>query len=410
MTNLESLRMFVNNLTPVVKKHDEALMERVLETVGKIPGILGLSETEFEKGEISKIRTRLSEKQKDQIFDAVKDFLRLSPHIPPHNVELLYKSSFVMLISHFDFLIGDLIHYFYQRYPESLSAKELSMTLSELKLCADLTEAMDCVVKKEVDKVLYSNLEDQKRYLRDYLKIDTKENIIHWNKINEAMERRNIIVHNNSKINTRYLKSADLSVVPEKTKDLKEGRRIVINEDYFTNVFDEILIAGVILIQCCWRKWRKDDIDNADSMLIQDMYNALLGEKWPVAERLGLFSKDCGPYNEKNRLYLHINYCQALKWQNKKKELEKELKEFDVSGLSPMYVLALCALKSDRDNFYKNIEKAIAIDKGKFRKSDFMEWPLFRELRKDPDYEEKINRAYMSISSEEQKTDSKNSH
>ena len=156
-----------------------------------------------------------------QILKAIKAL----PHLTQSNVKLLHKSAFVMLISYFDFLISDLIHYFYQRYPESLSGKELSIKLNELKLCDHLTEAMDYIVNKEVDKVLYDSLEVQKGYLKNYLKIDIKENIIHWDKINEAIERRNIIVHNNSKINRRYLKSVDLSVIPEKTKNLKEGKK-----------------------------------------------------------------------------------------------------------------------------------------------------------------------------------------
>jgi len=225
--------------------------------------------------------------------------------------------------------------------------------------------------------------------------LTAKKNIINWNIINEMIERRNIIVHNDSKINRRYLKNVDLPVIPEKTKDLKEGQKIIIKEDYFMAVLNEVVIAGTILIQCCWRGWEKDDISDADEELIRNIYDALCEEEWRIAEKLGLFSKECEVYNEQHRLYLDINYCQSLKWQNKKKELEKELEKFDESSLRPIYVLALSALKSDRDKFYKNIKKAITIDR--LKKKDLMEWPLFRELRKDPNYEKKIRNILASI-------------
>lgn len=389
--NLQGLGIFVTNVAPVVKKYDEALTEEIERVFRKVSKIAGLPESELEGGKRRKTEIKLTKKQAKQIVDALKGL----PRLTPLQVELLYKSSFVMLISYFDFLVSDLIHYFYQRYPESLSGKELSLTLSELKLCDNLTEAIDYVVNKGVDKVLYGNLENQKRYFRENLKIDTNENIIHWDRVNEAMERRNIIVHNDSKINRRYLKSVNLPVIPEKPKDLKEGKKITVSEDYFITVFDEILIAGIILIQCCWRKWRKGDIDNADSQLISSTYNALSEEKWTVAERLGLFSKERKISNERNRLYLDINYCQSLKWQNKKDELEKELEKFDTSTLRPIYILALCALKSDKRNFYKNVERAIIVDE--LKKESFMEWPLFRELRKDPNYKKRIEAAFSSI-------------
>lgn len=202
-------------------------------------------------------------------------------------------------------------------------------------------------------------------------------------------------MHNNSKINRRYLKSVDLSTIHEKTKNLKEGKKIGINEDYFTNIFDEIFIAGIILIQNCWRKWKDDDIDNADSYLIRNMYDALCQEKWIVAERLGLFAKECKVFCESNRLYFDINYCQSLKWQNKKDELAKELDKFDILILSPIYKLALYALKSDKNNFYKSVEGAIIIDK--MEENNFMEWPLFREFRKDSGYKERIKNIFINL-------------
>lgn len=171
-------------------------------------------------------------------------------------------------------------------------------------------------------------------------------------------------------------------------------------------VLHEIFIAGVILAQCCWRKWKKDEIMSADTLLIRSIYDALVKEEWATAERLGLFSKECDVCNDRNRLYLNINYWQSLKWQNKSQELEKELEKFDVSGLSPIYVLSLSALKSDGKSFHKNIKKAIISDN--LKKEDLMEWPLFREFRKDPHYEKGIEEEFESIS--KQGSDSKNSH
>ena len=355
--NLEGLGTFVGNLTPIVKEHDEVSLRKVKKAaIEKINRIVTQHQSELERNKKYKINL---ENLVSQMVDSLKDW----PHFPPSEVLLLSKSSFIILTSYFDFLISDLIRWFHQTYPESLSGKEWSITLNELKLYDDVSEVIAHFVNKEVDKLGYDSLSNQKRYFKKYLRIDTKEHIIHWNKINEAKERRNIIVHNDSIVNRRYLENVDLSVIPEKTKDLKEGKKITINEDYLTTVFDEILIAGIILIQCCWRKWRKGDIDNADSQLIGDMHDALLKEKWPIAERLGLFSKECKVCNERNRLYLDIHYCQSLKWQNKKDELEKELKKFDMSTRSPIYILALCALKNDKGHFYKNVEKAIIVDK-----------------------------------------------
>ncbi len=383
-SNMDVLREFVSNLAPVVTKYDKrqiTKIEKVVKKIAKIVGPGGKITTGERKISI-KVEGNFAEERVEELIAAIKEL----PRLTVNQAELLHKSSFVMLISYFDYLLSDIIHCYYESYPESISGKDLSITLTELKLCSELKEAIQVVINKKIDAVLYGNLKSQTDYLRNELKIDIKENIIKWNIINEAVERRNIIVHNNGVINKRYLENVDLSIVGKKSKDIKEGGEVSVDEIYFKKVFNEILIAGIILMQCCWRKWRKDDIDDADGRLVNAMYYELKKEEWDVAERLGLYSKenDFKAFNTANRLHLDINYCQALKWNNKQKDLGRELEKFDESTLSPKYIVALCALRSDKDGFYKNIEKAITIDE--MQEEHFADWPLFRELRKDDEY------------------------
>ena len=166
--NSEGLRVFISNLSPVAKEHDKILMEKITKICEELLKIAGVSINELKKPKHKKITFKPTKKQKEQVLETLK----VLPHLTASNVELLYKSAFVMLVSYFDFLISDLIHYFYQRYPKSLSGKELSITLNELNLCNHLTEATDYIVNKEVDKILYDSLEGQKGYFKNFLKID----------------------------------------------------------------------------------------------------------------------------------------------------------------------------------------------------------------------------------------------
>jgi hypothetical protein len=396
-TNVESLEAFVNSVAPIAQKQDKATRKKLVKFAKGIRKIFGVKKGKIDKRKRKQLVEGMTEDQVSQIIQLTTDL----PRLTLSQAELLYRSSFVMLVSYFDFLLSDLIHNFYRKYPESLSGRDLPLTLSELKLLGGVDEAIDSVINKEADSVLYKSLREQKLYLKNTLKIDTKDSIINWDKLVEAVERRHIVVHNDCKINRRYLTSVDLTQIPEKTKDLKEGRQVRITESYFRSVFEEICVSGIVLLQCCWRKWEKDDTSDADSSLNADIYDALLKENWTCAERLGLYSKECKVTNQAYRLVLDINYCQSLKWQGKTNELEEELKKFDISALSPQFALALYALKSDRDNFYKNIEHAITVDK--IKETDFIKWPLFRELRKDPDYEARIKEVFRSNSEKEGK-------
>ncbi len=130
--------------------------------------------------------------------------------------------------------------------------------------------------------------------------------------------------------------------------------------------------------------------------LLKAIYNFLVEERWNIAERLSSYSKTCKVSGTSNRFFLDINYCQSLKWQGKEKELKEELKKFDISSLSPIYI-GLSAFKSDKETFYSTIKKAIITDK--VEENMFSEWPLFKELREDPDYKKRIEAAFKNVSS-----------
>jgi len=393
-TNLYSLEVFVKNVAPIAAKQDKAATKEITRAVNQLSQLI--------KTEEKNKRTSAPKLDNKKILQEIYSIAKKLPHIPLAQAELLYRSSFIMLISYFDFLLSDLIHYFYKKYPDSLSGKELPLKLSELKLLGSIDDAVDYVVHKEAESVLYDSLKGQIKYLKNTLKIDTKDNIINWNKLTESMERRHITVHNDCKINRRYLNNVDLSQIPEKTKGIKEGTKIRITEKYFRGVLEEICVAGLVLLQVCWRKWEGDDTGDADTRLITDIYDILVKEDWACAERLGLFSKECDVKDHADRLILDINYCQSLKWQGKQDKLEEEIKKFDISALSPRFILAVCALKSDRDGFYSNVENAIVVDG--MQEEHFMEWPLFRELRKDADYGDKIHSILTSISAKRKTT------
>ena len=268
----------------------------------------------------------------------------------------------------------------------------MSIDLSDLKLCGDRDEAIDVVLDRKIDSKLREGLKKQRIFFKNELKIDLKEKFINWDIINEAIERRNIVVHSNSVVNRRYLRNVDFSVVPEKKKAIKEGEQLSVTTEYFKRAYDELLIAGVVLVQGRWRKWMKDDVDSADKSLRNSIFELLLREEWSVAERIGFFSKDIKVYDAESRYIFDINYCQSLKWQGEKAELSAELNKFDESNLSPRFMVALSALKGDKEGFYEHMEKAVAI--GAMSQDELDSWPLFRELRQDVEYEERVKKAF----------------
>jgi hypothetical protein len=119
VTNLEGLEAFVKNVSPIAEKHDKATREKLDKFAKGIFKIFGLPKGKIGKRKLKQVAKGVTKDQVNQIIQLTADLPRLT--LP--QAELLYRSSFVMLVSYFDFLLSDLIHHFYRKYPESLSGR-----------------------------------------------------------------------------------------------------------------------------------------------------------------------------------------------------------------------------------------------------------------------------------------------
>lgn len=79
-----------------------------------------------------------------------------------------------------------------------------------------------------------------------------------------------------------------------------------------------------------------------------------------------------------------MNYWQALKWQNKFDEVRKEVQDVDLSAKGGVYQLARLALLDDFAGFFKMLPSVLK--SGQLKKQHLLEWPIFREVRKQPKF------------------------
>jgi len=115
--NLEGLDTFVGNLGPVVERYDTRAIRRIEKGARDIAKVLGIRRDKNGKIIKDKGEQKISQEQLDRVVEMTSGLVGINLA----QARLLYNSAFVMLISYFDFLISDLIHCFYRKYPESLT-------------------------------------------------------------------------------------------------------------------------------------------------------------------------------------------------------------------------------------------------------------------------------------------------
>lgn len=384
-SNINGLKEFAKSLSSVVSKKDEDSIKIITRQMDSI----------FKKGQAR--QNKRSKKNEINLKLTHAEFTKLIKLIESQPIgdsshsAILFKSSFVILVSYFDYLIADIIRHYHKSFPDSLNSKDITLSLADLKICKTINDATEMLVNKKVENLLYRSLDDQLEYFTNYLKINMNEIEIKWENIHEIKEKRNIIVHNNGIVNNKYISNIRRHKLTT-NEDLKEGTKIDITSDFFFNSLEEIFIVGTILMQSCWRKWHKKQVEQQDADLNTVMIDALTNEEWKIAEMLGRYAMNCEVSDERMKMVNFVNYVQALKWQGREDEVEEKLQTWDISSLDPVFTMAYYVLKSDKQQFY-NILPSIVKSKG-IKKDEFFDWPLFREFRKITTFRTRINNLY----------------
>jgi len=299
------------------------------------------------------------------------------PKLTPRNYEILSRSSFLMLNNYFEYLLTDLLSYYYNKFKDSLSEKEFKVTLKELNEFETIEEATKSLILKEVESILVEKtFNELLEHFEKPLSISLEKELIQWNKIIEIRERRHLIVHNSSIINKKYISRTGN---PFK---LEIGDTLHIQEDYFENSWNELKIAGQLLLFNCWGKWDKDNTNNAIYQIMIQTFEDLKDKNLDLVRRTCEYSNQIEAKNEDQEDYLFrikINHAIALKKLNNQKALDKVIKTIKIGTATPIFKIAYKIITNDFKDLPKLFKKAIVIEE--LNIDFYLEWPIFDFIR-----------------------------
>jgi hypothetical protein len=384
--NLYGLTRLVSDLYPVAQMHDKSARDRLLNIEKQIADILSSKHPHDEP-----LGPDAQERLDDTCHAIVNiisryDYAWINYNINEQRTSLLLTSAFILLVSYFDFLLSDLIHWYYHKYPEALGDKAL-LTFGELRECSSIDEAIDCLVSKKVESVSFKSFTDQISFFKNELKVPLQEDMTIWPPIQEIILRRNILVHNDGIVNSRYIKG----ITALHAQSPIQGTRLSVDPEYFSHSFAHLLVGGTIFTQICWRKWFPDQLSLADSKL-SDLIDKLLSLKdYDTAYRLAIFSKQITTANEDNRHLFDIYYCLVLKRRGKDQDFNSEITKLEKANLNLPCQVAFSAVRGLRKEFYEYLERAAQNDQ--VHKPELFS-ALYEDLRQEEDFKIQLNKIF----------------
>lgn len=418
-SNISELRIFNDKIGTLAEQHDKAtiegLTEKIIELLGidiaEIKGELSTQKqkgknTEFDQSALShaetkpieikdeKINRKIEEFAKDQskVIELIKSFKEFSKGAPRQGI-LLRRGALVSLISYYEALISDLIHYYYALYPIALPSDSRVLSLNDLREIGSIEDAEKFLIAKEADSVLREGFEQQLKYFSERLKINLKTLGDHDNDLFEISQRRNIVVHNNAIANRTYIKNTDKCLLER--YGIKEGKPVLITRSYLSDAIDTIYLAGIVLCQQCGRKWGKDTVESLDDLLIAHTYEALLEERYHLTTKISDYAGKIKVPSDRNKKIIIINHAIALKALGSNEKMESILKEIDWSATNVSFKMALHALRNQDETFYESLN--LAIKSGEINKLALEQWPLFKEYREQDKFKTILSEAEIAL-------------
>lgn len=279
------------------------------------------------------------------------------------------EKTIVNCLQIFEEYFSDILKILISRKPEAyFYDKTIRYSSLINKNIEDLTNEL---INQEVDKLMYAVSETIGKANQTHkLKLERHQDV--WNAYIELDLRRNIIVHNEGKVNQQYLAG-----LPEKYTKQQEGAQVICDDIYVIQSIESLIKFAYLLYYLI------SDGEDELSFLDSTAFDFLNSEKWNIA----LFSYDLllaiPTLSNMERTIYQINRLNAKKHIDGIESVRKELEQFDVSGMENKYLIAKKLLLEE----HQEVNELLKIDYPKsFDFHMIQTWPIFIEYRKSDEY------------------------
>jgi hypothetical protein len=393
--NLDALREYVDSLQPVLLEHIKSTM---LENASELAPLLEVfariipnppqellkaastwdheitieeqPESESDRN-MRSFSIQLADPAKSIAFDSAMETLnRKDQHI-----QLLLRNSLITLVSSAEWFLSQVIHGYYQCFPERSEISDCTLTFRELSKFATIDDARKHLITRKIDDALRGSFNDWLEFLRKRLKLSMGYLKRDKDEIVESFQRRNVIVHNSGFVNSTYETNVSDSVKWNGPEEFP----IQFHRSYLDSRINAFERTFILIAAELWKIVQPED-QNRDHVLWELSWKHLTEERWEVSEGLSYFGMNDGKMPESGRLVHRMNYWQCLKWQGRFAEIEKDVRSYDCSAKEAKFRVAKAALLDSEDEFFESAKEVI--EREEITEEDLKNWPIFRKMRK----------------------------
>lgn len=295
------------------------------------------------------------------------------------HIELLYKNSLISLLSSVEWFFAQVLHFYYDKFPDSAGINDKNLKLSDLKTFPSIKDAEKHLIELKIEDVLRGNFESWIELLKKDLKLglgyldSIKDELI------EIYQRRNLLVHNGGVVNSIYFSK----VKQELRKDVEIGEEIEIDKDYLDNAICKLQLSFILIGAELWKKLDANDKNRGD-ILTDIIYENVLKSRWEIADGISYFLINDAKMGTTDKVVAQLNNWLCKKRMKKYDTIKQDIEKADYSDKKEIFQLALSALKEDKEEFFELLP--IALDSRQINILRLEEFPIMEEMRATEEY------------------------
>ncbi|MGN0497003.1 MAG: hypothetical protein ACI4GW_12320 [Lachnospiraceae bacterium] len=334
---------------------------------------------------------------------AMTEYIKLS-----EQPTILSESTLMMLLVRYEEAIAGIFKYILMEYPDAY-LKEKSITYSELMtLNTDIKEVKRCFIEKEVDEFMRLPISDWYNLFAQKHKTKFIFENGEFERFKEIYYRRNLVVHNQGKVNDIYIKNVDECAI----ESVERGDVLEVSREYMFKAFD---LTQLILYGTFWglKKLSKDK-EELEKRMFDMAFKHMENGEWLISEYAYKIMMDEKGQSDADKFCNKVNYWISVKNQGRFEDIKEEIDGCDVSAMCEQFKVAKYALLDEHAKVSSVLEKIIGTE----MPSCYIEqWPLFIQYRKSEEYKtfrdkhreefEELGYVpdYLTVSSEEEIVD-----
>ncbi len=321
-----------------------------------------------------------------------------------NSLRLIPRNFIISLVSQYDSFLGRIIRFMFAAKPELLNASEKALSYTQMMNFRDLNDAKEFIVEKEIESIIRKSHAEQFEWLKEKLNTPFNKDLPCWPQFIELTERRNLFVHTDGKISSQYL-AVCAKHKHHISEDLAVGESLEVPREYFESAYQCIYEIGIKLAHVIWRRLCPDRLKESDAQINNVTFELVQKKEYDIAIRILDFftGKNVSHAEDSYRRIMLINRAQAYKWKGDAGQCIAILDAEDWSACEDKFKLAVAVLHDDFEKCYTLVKRLK--DDPEFHKTSYKDWPIFRELRRQKEFQDLYRECYNEDLTVEQTTE-----